>query len=80
MNRQTQQTVERRRIGRKFLTVLDCLFDDPALINTILPRYLAVTGEQIRQAAAEVFRADNRIVMTYIPKAADATTGEEAAA
>ncbi len=56
------------------------LFDDPALVNTILPRYLAVTGEQIRQVAAEVFRADNRIVMTYIPKAADATTGEEAVA
>ena len=28
------------------------LFDDPALINTMLPRYLAVTAEAIREAAA----------------------------
>lgn len=57
------------------------LFDDPSLINTMLPRYLAVTAEEIRDAAAGVFRADNRVVMTYIPKSSSAATegGEEAA-
>ena len=44
------------------------LLDDPGLINTTLARYLAVTGEQIRDAAASVFRADNRVVLTYVPR------------
>ncbi len=48
------------------------LFDDPDLINTLLPRYLAVTADQIRDAARAVFRADNRVVLTYVP----ATTGD----
>ncbi|MEI7744659.1 MAG: pitrilysin family protein [Chloroflexota bacterium] len=64
------------------------LFDDPALINTMLPRYLGVTAEQIREAAAGIFRPDNRVVVTYIPKTSgengtdgdDAGTGEEEAA
>ena len=43
------------------------LLDDPHEINTMLPRYLAITGEEIRDAARAVFRADNRVVVTYIP-------------
>ena len=43
------------------------LFDDPELINRMLGRYLSVTPERIRSAAAEVFRDDNRVVMTYVP-------------
>ena len=45
------------------------LFDDPGFINTLLPRYLSVTAEQIRDAARAVFRADNRVVLTYVPVA-----------
>jgi predicted Zn-dependent peptidase len=55
------------------------LFDDPGLINSLLPRYLSVTPEQMRDAARAVFRADNRVVLTYVPAAAGASTGEEAA-
>ena len=44
------------------------LFDDPDVINQILPRYLAVTPEAIRQAAADVFRPENRLVLTYLPE------------
>jgi predicted Zn-dependent peptidase len=44
------------------------LFDDPGLINTMLPRYLAVTPEAIRDVAAQVFRPDNRLVITYLPE------------
>jgi zinc protease len=47
------------------------LFDDPGLINTLLPRYLAVTAEDIRDAARAVFRSDNRAVLTYVPRPAD---------
>jgi predicted Zn-dependent peptidase len=71
------------------LSMYATLFDDPGLVNTLLPRYLSVTAEQIRDAAREVFRADNRVVLTYVPAAADApddapdeaapAAGEEAA-
>jgi predicted Zn-dependent peptidase len=60
------------------LSMYATLFDDPGLINTMLPRYLSITPEQIRDIANEVYRADNRVVLTYLPKAAD-ETGEEAA-
>jgi predicted Zn-dependent peptidase len=62
------------------LSMYATLFDDPALINTMLPRYLSVTGEQIRDAARAIFRADNRGILTYVPRtsgaAADAVDGE----
>ena len=38
------------------------------MINRMLPRYLAVTAEQIRDVARDVFRADNRLVLTYLPE------------
>ncbi|HEY7599664.1 MAG TPA: pitrilysin family protein, partial [Candidatus Limnocylindrales bacterium] len=52
------------------LSMYAALFDRPALINEQLPRYLAVTAEQIRAVAEQVFRADNRAVLTYVPAAA----------
>ncbi len=60
------------------LSMYATLFDDPDLINQMLPRYLAVTAEQIRDAAAETFRADNRVVVTYLPALppADTATSE----
>jgi hypothetical protein len=48
------------------------LFDDPGLINRMLPRYLAVTTEAIRDVARAVFRRDNRVVITYLPEGFDA--------
>ena len=50
------------------LSMYATLFDDPGMINKMLPRYLAVTPEAIRDAAAAVFRADNRLVLTYLPE------------
>jgi predicted Zn-dependent peptidase len=49
------------------LSMYATLFDDPGMINTMLSRYLAVTPEDIRSAAADVFREDNRVVLTYLP-------------
>ena len=54
------------------------LFGDPDLINRILPRYLAVTAERVRNAADAVFRQDNRVVLTYLP--AENATGHPSAA
>ena len=53
------------------------LLDDPAMINRMLGRYLSISPGQIRDAVREVFRADNRVVLTYVPKPTD---GGEAAA
>jgi len=50
------------------LSMYATLFDRPAMINEMLPRYLAVTAEQIRDAARSVFRVDNRLVLTYLPE------------
>jgi predicted Zn-dependent peptidase len=50
------------------LSMYATLFDDPDLINRMLPRYLAITAEQIQAVAAEVFRPDNRVVLTYLPE------------
>ena len=69
------------------LSMYATLFDDPGLINTMLPRYLSVTGEQIRDAARAIFRADNRVILTYVPRPSESaagtadgeTDGEEAA-
>jgi predicted Zn-dependent peptidase len=60
------------------LSMYATLFDDPGFINTLLPRYLSVTPDQIRDVARAVFRADNRVVLTYVP-AAGAANGEAAA-
>jgi zinc protease len=56
------------------LSMYATLFDDPDLINQMLPRYLGVTAEQIRDVAAATFRADNRVVLTYLPELPPADT------
>jgi len=54
------------------LSMYATLFDDPGLINRMLPRYLAVTPEAIRDVARAVFKPDNRVVITYLPEGFDA--------
>ena len=55
------------------LSMYATLFDDPGMINTILPRYLSTTAEQIRDVGAEVFVPENRAVLTYVPAAGSDT-------
>ncbi|HEU5035124.1 MAG TPA: pitrilysin family protein [Mycobacteriales bacterium] len=43
------------------------LFDDPGLVNEMLPRMLAVTADDVRRAAADVLRPDNRVVLLFEP-------------
>jgi predicted Zn-dependent peptidase len=54
------------------LAMYATLFDAPDLINHQLARYQAVTAEAIREVASEVFRPDNRVVLTYLPEQAPA--------
>jgi predicted Zn-dependent peptidase len=66
------------------LSMYATLFDDPDLINRMLGRYLAVDAPAITAVAGEVFSADNRVVLTYLPEVPPAdeaiedrpTTGE----
>jgi predicted Zn-dependent peptidase len=51
------------------LSMYATLFDDPEMINQILPRYLSTTAEQIRAVAGDVFVPENRVVLTYVPAA-----------
>ncbi|MEH1167500.1 pitrilysin family protein [Micromonospora sp. CPCC 205539] len=43
-------------------------FGDPARVADQLPGLLAVTAEQIAEAAAEVLGADDRVTLTYLPE------------
>ncbi|MEH1101811.1 M16 family metallopeptidase [Micromonospora sp. CPCC 205561] len=43
-------------------------FGDPARAAGRLPAWLAVTAEQIAEAAAEVLAADDRVTLTYLPE------------
>jgi zinc protease len=52
------------------LSMYATLFDDPEMINRILPRYLSTTAEQIHSVSADVFVPNNRVVLTYLPAAA----------
>ena len=64
------------------LAMYATLLDDPDFINRQLEGYLSVTAEQIQAVAAKVFRADNRVVITYMPASGSAAGGaiEESAA
>jgi len=60
------------------LSQFEALFDDADIVNKQLPRYLAVTAEQIRDVARAVFRADNRVVLTYVPDESEGSEEEAA--
>ncbi len=49
------------------LSMYATLFNDPEMVNSILPRYLSTTAEQIQAVAREVFVPENRVVLTYLP-------------
>jgi zinc protease len=51
------------------LSMFTTLFDDPERINTELDAIRAVTPERVRRFALEYLRADNRVVLTYLPRA-----------
>jgi len=71
------------RIGERAdrISMYACLFDEPERINTEVSRYLAVDADRVRAAMAATLRADNRLVLTYVPAEspdapADAATEE----
>ncbi|MEO5704473.1 MAG: pitrilysin family protein [Candidatus Limnocylindrales bacterium] len=53
------------------LSMYTTLFNDPGMVNSILKRYLSTTAEQIQAVCRDVFVADNRVVLTYVPAGVD---------
>ncbi len=53
------------------ISMYTCLFDDPDRINSEVSRYLAVDAERVVDAMRETLRPDNRLVLTYLPVAAE---------
>ena len=49
------------------LSMYAALFDRPEIVNEQLARYLAVSADDIQRVARQVFQADNRVVLTYVP-------------
>lgn len=46
-------------------------YGDTNLINSEIDRYLAVTKEEIMEAAKKYYQKDNRVVLYYLPKPVD---------
>ncbi len=60
------QSVDHRADAFSMMTTL---FDDPNRVNTELDRYRAVTTADVRAFAHAYLAADNRAVLTYLPRA-----------
>jgi zinc protease len=56
------------------LSMYATLFNDPGMINKILPRYLSTTAEQIQAVCRDVFVPDNRQILIYVPVSTTDTT------
>jgi predicted Zn-dependent peptidase len=50
------------------LSMYATYFDRPELVNEQLARYQAVDAEAVRDVCAEVFGADGKAVLTYVPR------------
>jgi zinc protease len=68
---ETRHLIELQRVATRadHLSMYATLFDEPERINTELERMRSVTAEQVRAIAAEYLGADNRVVLTYLPRA-----------
>jgi zinc protease len=50
------------------LSMMTTIFDDPGRVNTEIERYRKVTTSDVRAFAQAFLRADNRAILTYVPK------------
>ncbi len=78
---QIETSLERVAERADRVSMYACLFDDPDRINSEVARYRAVDAPRVRAAMTNALRADNRVVLTYLPQAGEANPaeGEEAA-
>jgi zinc protease len=78
---QVESSLERVAERADRVSMYACLFDEPERINSEVSRYQAVDAPRVQAAMAEALRPDNRVVLTYLPIAEDASAaeGEDAA-
>jgi zinc protease len=78
---QVESSLERVAERADRVSMYACLFDQPERINSEVSRYQAVDARRVRAAMTEALRPDNRVVLTYLPIAEDASAeeGEDAA-
>jgi predicted Zn-dependent peptidase len=67
---EARQLTELQRVDYRadIFSMMTTLFDEPERINTELARYRKVTTSDVREFANAFFGADNRTVLTYVPK------------
>lgn len=67
---EARQLTELQRVDYRadIFSMMTTLFDEPDRINTELARYRKVTTSDVREFANGFFGADNRTVLTYVPK------------
>ena len=60
-----------QQVGQRadHLSLFTTFFDEPERINTELDRYRAVRGDDVRAFAAHFLTPENRVVLTYLPRA-----------
>jgi zinc protease len=71
---ETRHLLELQRAATRadHLSMYTLLFDQPERINTELDEMRSVTAGEVRAVAAEYFGADNRVVLTYLPRGGEA--------
>jgi zinc protease len=71
---EARRTMELQKVGERAdqLSMFATLFGDPGLVNTEIERYRAVTAERVRRIVTDYLRPDNRAVLTYVPRTAEA--------
>ena len=69
---ETQLVREIQHVGNRadLLSMFDQLFDDPGRLNSEVERVRSVTREQVRELAGDYLGADNRALLTYLPRGA----------
>ena len=72
---EARRAIELQKVSERAdqLSMFATYFDDPGLVNTEIDRYRAVTPAAVRRLVAEYLGADNRVVLTYLPRTPEAS-------
>jgi zinc protease len=67
---EARHIVSLQQVGERAdqLSMFTTLFDDPERINAELDHYRVLGAEHVRRFALESLQADNRVVLTYLPR------------
>jgi zinc protease len=68
---EARQVIGLQQVGERAdqLSMVATLFGEPERVNTELDEYRRVTAEDVSRFAREFLRAEEAVVMTYLPRA-----------